>query len=163
MKMKKSLGLLLLSVLCLNAGAIDNKGITFSQLASDRFTLVENGAPNAILIDEQEDAGVMIAAKNLQNDFKLVTGKTADLQFEPGAKRMVIVGTLRSRYIKELVKSKKIDASLLNGKNEKYLMTVVSAPLKDVEEALVIAGSDKRGTIYGVYELSEQIGVSPLV
>lgn len=40
-------------------------------------------------------------------------------------------------------------------------MTVVSAPLKDVEEALVIAGSDKRGTIYGVYELSEQIGVSP--
>lgn len=37
MKMKKSLGLLLLSVLCLNAGAIDNKGITFSQLASDRF------------------------------------------------------------------------------------------------------------------------------
>ena len=161
MKMKKSLGLLLLSVLCLNAGAIDNKGITFSQLASDRFTLVENGAPNAILIDEQEDAGVMIAAKNLQNDFKLVTGKTADLQFEPGAKRMVIVGTLKSRYIKELVKSKKIDASLLNGKNEKYLMTVVPAPLKGVEEALVIAGSDKRGTIYGVYELSEQIGVSP--
>ena len=66
--------------------------------------------------------------------------------FEPGVKRVVIVGTLKSHYIKELVKAKKIDASLLNGKNEKYLMTVVPAPLKGVEEALVIAGSDKRGT-----------------
>ena len=130
-------------------------------MASDRFTLVENGTPNAILIDEQEDTGVMIAAKNLQNDFERVTGKAADLLFEPGVKRVVIVGTLKSHYIKELVKAKKIDASLLNGKNEKYLMTVVPAPLKGVEEALVIAGSDKRGTIYGIYELSEQIGVSP--
>lgn len=58
-------------------------------------------------------------------------------------------------------KSEKIDASLLEGKNEKYLMTVVSAPLNGVDEALVIVGSDKRGTIYGIYELSEQIGVSP--
>lgn len=161
MKIKKSLGTLLLFALCLDAGAIDNRGITFSQLASDRFTLVENGTPNAILIDEQEDTGVMIAAKNLQNDFERVTGKAADLLFEPGVKRVVIVGTLKSRYIKELVKAKKIDASLLNGKNEKYLMTVVPAPLKGMEEALVIAGSDKRGTIYGIYELSEQIGVSP--
>lgn len=115
---KKSLGTLLLFALCLDAGAIDNRGITFSQLASDRFTLVENGTPNAILIDEQEDTGVMIAAKNLQNDFERVTGKAADLLFEPGVKRVVIVGTLKSRYIKELVKAKKIDASLLNGKNE---------------------------------------------
>ena len=72
-----------------------------------------------------------------------------------------MVGTLKSRYIRELVKAKKIDASLLEGKNEKYLMTVVSAPLNGVDEALVIVGSDKRGTIYGIYELSEQIGVSP--
>ncbi len=63
-----------------------------------------------------------------------------------------MVGTLKSRYIRELVKAKKIDASLLEGKNEKYLMTVVSAPLNGVNEALVIAGSDKRGTIYGIYE-----------
>lgn len=115
---EKCLGILLLSTLCLDAGAIDNKGITFNQLASDRFTLVENGTPNAILIDELEDAGVMIAAKNLQSDFKKVTGKAADLEFEPRAKRMVIVGTLKSRFIKELVKAKKIDASSLNGKNE---------------------------------------------
>lgn len=161
MGMKKGLVALLLIILCLNAQAIDHKGIIFTQLVPERFTLVENGNPNAILVDEQEDIGVMIATKNLQNDFGKVTGKAAELLFEPGVKRMIIVGTLQSRYIKALAKAKKIDVSGLDGKNEKYLLTVVLAPLKGVDEALVIAGSDKRGTIYGIYELSEQIGVSP--
>lgn len=160
--MKKYFGLVLLLSICfLKAEAIDNKGITFGSLSPDRFTLLESGTPNAILVDEQEDAGVKIAAGNLSEDFKRVSGKAADLQTSPGSGRMVIVGTLKSRYIKELAKAKKIDASQLEGKNEKYLMTVVSSPLKGVDEALVIAGSDKRGTIYGIYELSEQIGVSP--
>ena len=161
MKLKKCVGIFLFSTLCLNVGAIDHKGITFDQLAPDRFTLMENGVANEILVDEQEDAGVMIAVRNLQNDFKRVSGRAAGLCYTPGVKRMIMVGTLKSRYIRELVKAKKIDASLLEGKNEKYLMTVVSAPLNGVDEALVIVGSDKRGTIYGIYELSEQIGVSP--
>lgn len=161
MKMKNCLAALLFVILCLNVQAIDHKGITFTQLVPERFTLVEKGTPNTILVDEQEDIGVMIAAKNLQNDFEKVTGKAAELLFEPGVKRMIIVGTLQSRYIKALAKSKKIDVSGLNGKREKYLLTVVPAPLKGVDEALVIVGSDKRGTIYGIYELSEQIGVSP--
>lgn len=159
--MKRSLLVALFALLCSVAAAIDNKGITFGELSPDRFTLVEEGMPDAILIDEQEDAGVRIAARNLQSDFERVTGKAAELLSQPDAKRMIIVGTLDSRYIRLLTKAKKIDASLLKGKNEKYLLTVVSAPLPGVEEALVIAGSDKRGTIYGIYELSEQIGVSP--
>ena len=161
MKLKKCVGIFLFSTLCLNVGAIDHKGITFDRLAPDRFTLMENGVANEILVDEQEDAGVMIAVRNLQNDFKRVSGRAAGLCYTPGVKRMIMVGTLKSRYIRDLVKAKKIDASLLEGKNEKYLMTVVSAPLNGVDEALVIVGSDKRGTIYGIYELSEQIGVSP--
>lgn len=161
MKLKKCLWVLLFSILWLDAVALDNKGITFHELAPHRFTLVENGVPDAILADEEEDAGVMIAIKNLQSDFKRVTGKAAELQFAPRGKRMIIVGTLKSRYIKELVKAGKLDASLLEGKREKYVMSVVPAPLREVGEALVIAGSDKRGTIYGIYELSEQIGVSP--
>lgn len=159
--MKRSLLVALFALLCSVAAAIDNKGITFGELSPDRFTLVEEGMPDAILIDEQEDAGVRIAARNLQSDFERVTGKAAELLSQPDAKRMIIVGTLDSRYIRLLAKAKKIDASLLKGKNEKYLLTVVYAPLPGVDEALVIAGSDKRGTIYGIYELSEQIGVSP--
>lgn len=161
MRMKRCLLAALFVMLCSVAAAIDNKGITFDELVPARFTLVEDGVPDAILIDEQEDAGVRIAARNLRSDFERVTGKAAELLSQPDAMRMIIVGTLDSRYIRLLAKAKKIDASLLKGKNEKYLLTVVSAPLPGVDEALVIAGSDKRGTIYGIYELSEQIGVSP--
>ena len=57
MKLKKCVGIFLFSTLCLNVGAIDHKGITFDQLAPDRFTLMENGVANEILVDEQEDAG----------------------------------------------------------------------------------------------------------
>lgn len=49
----------------------------------------------------------------------------------------------------------------MEGKREKYLLQTVSSPCDGVEKALVIAGSDKRGAIYGIYELSGQIGVSP--
>lgn len=162
--MRKNKILMLASAFVLtvwNAGAIDNKGITYSELSPERFTLVENGTPTSVLIDEQENAGVMIAARNLQEDFGRVTGQQAPLVHAPQSKRMIIVGTLGSRYIKELTKQGKIDEKQLKGKNEKYLMSVVSQPMAGVDEALVIAGSDRRGAIYGIYELSEQIGVSP--
>lgn len=144
-----------------NVQAIDHKGITFTQLSPERFTLVAEGEPVSILMDEADEQGVKIAAANLQEDFAKVTGTKAPLLFKADGNRPVIVGTPNSRYIKELIKKKKIDASLLKGKWEKYLMTVVTNPLEGVDEALVIAGSDKRGTIYGIYELSEQLGVSP--
>ena len=55
----------------------------------------------------------------------------------------------------------KLDAGAIRGRWEAFQIEVVEAPLPGVARALVIAGSDKRGTIYGIYELAEQIGVSP--
>ena len=49
----------------------------------------------------------------------------------------------------------------LPGRWEAYVRQTVDHPLPNVDRALVIAGSDKRGTIYGIYEISQQIGVSP--
>lgn len=141
--------------------AIDNKGITHNSLSPDRFTLIENGSSTKILIDDNDDIGVMIAARNLKKDFENVSGNSATLLTKPNDENLIIVGTLDSRYIKDLIKSGKINKKELAGKNEKYIMTVVKDPLPDVKEALVIAGSNKRGAIYGIYELSEQIGVSP--
>ncbi|PRD47836.1 glycosyl hydrolase 115 family protein [Sphingobacterium haloxyli] len=159
--MKHFILILVSAMITAHVLAIDHKGITGTQLSSDRLTLIEKGVPSTILIDENEDGGVMIAAKNLQEDFGRVSGNRAPLIFKPSNNRLVIVGTLESRYIKELINNKKIDGAELIDKNEKYLMTVVDNPMVGVKEALVIAGSDKRGTIYGIYELSEQIGVSP--
>ena len=49
----------------------------------------------------------------------------------------------------------------MDGKNEKYILQVIANPCEGIDEAVVIIGSDRRGTIYGIYELSEQMGVSP--
>ncbi|MDR0895864.1 MAG: glycosyl hydrolase 115 family protein [Prevotellaceae bacterium] len=162
MRIKTALVAFLVLMCSSGLRAIDHRGITTAQLSPDRFTLIENGVPVPVVIDEADDAGVVIAARNLQGDLSKVSGKKALLLFTPGdTKRPVIIGTTDSRYIKDMVKHKKLDVSSLKGKWEQYLMTVVSHPLEGVDEALVITGSDKRGTIYGIYELSEQIGVSP--
>jgi len=141
--------------------AIDHPGITLPVVSPQRFTLIEQGASLPILCDEKENVAVKLAVQNLLSDVTKVAGSTPPLLTRPDAKRLIIVGTLESPFISQLVKQQKIDASLLKGKWETYVMTVVSNPLKGVDEALVIAGSDRRGTVYGIYELSEQLGVSP--
>lgn len=153
--------LLAVSGLIGSTWAIDNKGITFEQPAADCFTLIEDGKATPILLDEKDDVGIIIAVKNLQDDFRKVTGRQAELLHSVRGPRLIVAGSLESRFVKELVKAKKIDITSLKGKREKYLMKAVSRPFDGVDEAWVIVGSDKRGTIYGIYELSEQIGVSP--
>ena len=157
----------ILSFMCLAlslcAIAKDNKGIVTENLNAGGFTLISQSHPVTLLVADNDKKGVLIAANNLQKDFERVCGSKAALLNAPSpdTKRYVIAGTLESSYIKQIVKAKKIDEKELKGKVEKYLMTVVDNPLPGVDEALVIAGSDMRGTIYGIYELSEQIGVSP--
>lgn len=153
--------LLAVSWLIGSAWAIDNKGITFEQPAADCFTLIEDGKATPLLLDEKDDVGIIIAVKNLQDDFRKVTGRQAELLHSVRGPRLIVAGSLESRFVKELVKAKKIDITSLKGKREKYLMKAVSRPFDGVDEAWIIVGSDKRGTIYGIYELSEQIGVSP--
>lgn len=126
------------------------------------FAWIQKGEAYPILVDEQEDKGVLRAVDNLQTDALKVTGVTPELTHAPTGKRMLIIGSLEnSIWIKQLLQAGKINLSELKGKNEKYIICTVKQPLAGVDEAVVIAGSDKRGTIYGVYELSKQIGVSP--
>lgn len=161
--LNKKIGAFILAIISVAfcANAIDNPGITQPVVAPERFTLISDGHPLPLLIDEADNIGVRIAAGNLSNDFRKVCGQQAEISHNPGSKKMIVAGTLDSRFIRELVKNKKIDKSELQGKTEKYVMATVSNPFEGVDEALVIAGSDRRGTIYGIYELSEQIGVSP--
>ena len=145
----------------IGANAIDHPGITLPTTGEGRFTLVSDNSPTPILIDADDNIAVRTAAGNLSKDFGRVCGTDAEISNQANSRRMIIAGTLDSRYIKDLVKRKKIDRSALQGKTEKYIMTTVDNPFDGVDEALVIAGSDRRGAVYGIYELSEQIGVSP--
>lgn len=126
--------------------------------------LVASSRAAPILVGKDGFPGVLRAARDLQRDIGKVTGKTP--QWQPGsaapASDMIIVGTLgRHALPDELAKQGKIDTRALAGQWEGFLIQAVADPLPAVKRALVIAGSDKRGTIYGIYMLSEQIGVSP--
>jgi len=160
---KKTLALLTFMAFTLTAQSKDNYGIVSTATGADRFTLIDNAKPLQILVSADDKTGVRIAAGNLQKDFMRVSANQPQLltSADAVAGKCIIVGTMESPYIRQIIKSGKIKAADLKGKVEKYIMTVVSNPLKGIDEALVIAGSDMRGTIYGIYELSEQIGVSP--
>lgn len=151
----------LVQIFCANAK--DHEDIVTENLNSGGFTLISQSKPVGVIVAENDKKGVLIAVQNLQKDFERVCGKQAQLFNSPTSdtKQCIIVGSLESPYVKQLIKAKQLDEKELKGKVEKYIMTVVNNPLPGVDEALVIAGSDMRGTIYGVYELSEQIGVSP--
>ena len=138
------------------------------------FPLAGGRKAAVLLTDAADWPGVLRAAHDLQTDLGHVTGLTPGLlQDDHGeglakndprfiAPNLVIIGTLgRSPIVDRLVREKKIDVSTIAGKWESFSLQVVTAPLPGVARALVITGSDKRGTIYGIYDLAEQIGVSP--
>ena len=127
------------------------------------FTVFDSDHIAPILTDPGDHAGVLRAAADLQADIRRVGDRAPAIEHAaaPGS-RPILVGTLgRSALIDRLVAEGKLDASDLAGKWESFVITVVSEPTPDLPQALVIAGSDKRGTIYGIYELCEQLGVSP--
>ena len=135
--------------------------IVFEKKAGS-FPVIVNGNPCSILIDNKEDKGILLAAENLQKDIQQVSGNKPDMLNTPGSQQSyIIIGSMESPFIRSLFKSGKMDKKELDGKNEKYLIQTINHPQPGIEQALVIAGSDKRGTIYGIYELSKQIGVSP--
>lgn len=119
-----------------------------------------------IYTGHQEWAGVTIAVKSLGEDFNRVLGLAAKtktrLPSPSGHRNAILVGTVgHSELIDALVAAGKIKVGGLAGQWESSLIQTVINPVPGIDTALVIAGSDKRGTIYGVYELSRQMGVSP--
>ena len=130
----------------------------------DSFPIVEKNIVANLYVDTNDFAGVVRAAGDLQADIARVTGLSPAITHakkNPG-KNVIIVGTIgKSELIDRLIREKKIDVSGIAGKWESFLIQTVPNPVPGVESALVICGSDKRGTIYGIYDLSEQMGVSP--
>ncbi len=131
---------------------------------ANSFRLVHQKAAAKLYVDSSDYPGVGRAARDLQADILRVSGCEALLN-EDGKSLsgdVVLIGTIgKSKIIDRLIRERKIDVSQIEGKWESALIQVVSHPLPGVARGLVIAGSDKRGTIYGIYDLSEQIGVSP--
>ena len=128
------------------------------------FRIVDRNAAAPIFVDSKDYAGVVRAAGDLQRDIERVTNLTPAINHngESLGSNVIILGTIgKSELIDRLIRDRKIDVAPIAGKWESFLIQVVPKPLPGVASALVIVGSDKRGTIYGIYDLSDQIGVSP--
>jgi len=129
------------------------------------FPLVTQQNSASIYYDPNDAAVVKIAAKAFKDDIKLLTNVNATLvsKNEKLTTYPVIIGTIgQSVYIDELLKTGKLNKASLAGKWETFTIAVIENPFKNVKRALVIAGSDRRGTAFGVFELSRMMGVSPL-
>ncbi|CAM3308220.1 glycosyl hydrolase 115 family protein [Paenibacillus lupini] len=142
---------------------LNEKAIAFRYLEG-HFPLAYKGVAADIYVSQDDYEGVVRAAKDLQQDINKVAQTKPQLihQAEVLTNNSVIIGTIgKSGLVDKLIEGGKLDASELSGKWESFVLQTVTNPLPGIAEALVIAGSDKRGTIYGIYEISEQIGVSP--
>ena len=131
-------------------------------MAFDTFCIAKDGKAATIVVDEQDWKGVIRAANDLGDDVRKVTGVASIVKIEElkngkieDGVGSIVVGTIgKSRLIDRLIKQKKLDVKKIKGHWEGYVIDVVDGNL-------VIAGNDKRGTIYGIYEISRRIGVSP--
>ncbi|MDP3435325.1 MAG: glycosyl hydrolase 115 family protein, partial [Bacteroidota bacterium] len=137
--------------------------ITFSKEKQD-ISIVTGGTAVPIVIDAGEFPGIVRVAKLFQDDIFQVTSLKPELVVGelPKSESIIIAGTIgKSKLIDQLVASGKLNISDLEGKWETSLIQVIKNPFPRIKQALVIAGSDKRGTIFGLFDLSRQIGVSP--
>lgn len=151
--MKKLLLFVLLSVLnsvvaWANDQARCGNFVSFNQGANG-YTIVNKGKVATIVVGDYEDEAVKIAAKALAEDFVRVAGVRANIASEkPSQGQAIVIATLGNKTL-----SKDIEKEL-KGKREKFVVTTA-------DNSVVIAGSDRRGAVYGIYELSRQMGVSP--
>lgn len=153
-----------LSLLPSASALLEERFVAFSE--SDGSISIHN----AVIIHDVEDpAGIQIAANSLVKDFEQITGnRPRNATYDGGLgssngtmDTAVLIGTIDSELIKAVVENADLDLDDLEDKWETFKTAVVSEPLEGVGKALVIAGSDMRGTAFGVYTLAEQCGQSP--
>lgn len=155
---------LLLLLFGLPAFAQGDSGFIVFQAEDAAFELAGKSGAAPVVTAPADYAGVADVAAWFVNDLNRVTGQTAScFQSElPAAKQVVLVGTIgKNRWIDQLASDGKLDLSDLKGQRERSLTEVVENPFPGIEKALVLAGSDKRGTIYAMLNLSRAMGVSP--
>ncbi|KLU83800.1 hypothetical protein MAPG_02851 [Magnaporthiopsis poae ATCC 64411] len=163
-----SLAASLLSLQCF--ALLEEELVTFQGISSSATGPGLDIADAALIYDQDDFKGVQIAVQSLWRDLDQITGHgnrqlaavtavNASIPGNLGA--AIIVGSVNSSLIRQITSSGALSLTDIEGRWESFKTSVVQNPLPGVDNALVIAGSDKRGTIFGVYTLSEQCGQSP--
>ena len=167
---------LALSLLAVAGGALaigQDTCVAF-QSSSDTFTVVKSGKAAPILLSPDEWPGVQRAAFDFASDIQSITGvkptltnitsssqssnSTSSTTYSSSS-TAIIVGTLgKSSLIDDIVNRTNLDVSSIRGKWEAFLAKEVANPLPGISSAYVVIGADKRGSIYALYDHSEQFG-----
>ncbi|WP_140484732.1 glycosyl hydrolase 115 family protein [Flavobacterium sp. GSA192] len=149
----------------IQAQGVTNKLTIDTQAKTGSFPLIEKGIVPSILTDKADAEVVSIVANAVASDFGLISGLAPKVVNDrTNEEYLIIAGTIgKSAVIDELIKSGKLDVSAVKNKWESYTITTITTPVAGVKQALVVAGSDRRGTAYGLFEISKLAGVSPWV
>lgn len=132
------------------------------------FVIADRSGAAEVYIDANgaDYDGISMIAEAFANDISLVSGQAPAIKTdaaELAKDNVIIAGTVNDANIKALTAAGKLDVSEIENKTEVYKIQLVDEPMEGVSKAIVIAGSDKRGTIFGIFHISEAIGVSPWV
>lgn len=136
--------------------------------SSSSFSIVSNGKSAPLLLSADDWPGVQRAASDFAADIQRVTGvkpvasnvsSTSNVPTLAKSSSPIIIGTLgKSSLIDAVINATKLDVSTILNQWEAFMAREVANPLPGVKSAYVIIGADKRGTIYGLYDHSEQFG-----
>lgn len=151
---------LLLTVSLAASAQLKNTLAVSEKNAGNSFILFNSTLVSSFVVDSNDAKVVSIAANAFANDIKLISGKELRVEFGDIKKERwnIIAGTIgHSKFIDSLIKTKQIDVSLVMNKWECFLISVID------KNKLVIAGSDRRGTAFGIFQISRMMGVSPFV
>jgi hypothetical protein len=132
--------------------------------AKNDFGLVHGGSAVAIIYDATDAQVVEVSSELFAKDIQHITGVMPIVtnSIPIGNNQIVLIGTIGQNHnLDTLIESGKINVSSIQGGWERYQIQTVENPFPGVARALIIAGSDRRGTAYGVFSLSEAMGVSP--
>lgn len=160
--MKRCLDLFIF-IACFFCVKIRAQNFVSEKNSSGAFPVFTGKNMATICVDDSDYFLVRKGASFLQQDIQMVAGQKPELVHTlPSTKNIIIIGSIeKSVWIQQLIKSKQLNVDALKGKWEAYHLEVIAHPFKGIDKALVIVGSDRRGTAYGVFTLSQQMGVSP--
>jgi Glycosyl hydrolase family 115/Gylcosyl hydrolase family 115 C-terminal domain len=142
--------------------------------AANSFPLLSHTATADFYYDANDAGVVKIAAEAFSNDIKLISGKQIKLKTGTliTGGYAIIAGTIgQSKIIDELIKNKLVEVTAIKNKWECFTIQIIKGnnnlkstrPSFQGEGALVITGSDRRGTAFGIFQLSRLMGISPFV
>lgn len=123
--------------------------ISLSASGKQKDFILQSGRPVTIACDNSEELVVRTALEMLSRDIRTVLSAPTDVNEKAGE---IIIGTIGQS---KAVEHSGVDVSALEGKRQAFLLAV------SPEGKLVVVGSDKHGTAYGILEISRLLGVSP--